>query len=475
MRVLHTHSMSMSSDVSTIRAAEFQNIDSLLYSHHMSQIVTRMAPSPTGKFHVGGVRTALYNYLFARQNDGKFILRSEDTDKERSKPEYEENMKETLAWLGLDYDEFYRQSDRLSIYQEQLQKLIDSGKAYEAEASKDDPTKPVIRFKNPNVKVRFRDIILGDIEFDTTELGDFVIARNKENPIYHFTVVVDDGLMGVTHVIRGQEHINNTPRQILILEALGFARPQYAHIPLIMSPRGGKLSKRDPEVIPALEYRDLGILPESLINFLAFIGWNPGDEREVMTKEELVKEFRLERVQKSGGVFNIEKLYWINKKYLQRLSEEKFISYIEPVMVEYRKKQKEFNEEMFRKILPLIRERVEAYRDLQEMIENGDFDYFFERPAIDREKLVWKKADVEETERHLHYLQELLAGYDGAFTADKLKELIWPYAEEQGRGNVLWPLRYALSGKEKSPDPFTLLEILGKEESLARVEEALKR
>ncbi len=434
-------------------------------------VVTRMAPSPTGKFHVGGVRTALYNYLFARQHGGKFILRSEDTDRERSKPEYEENMKETLAWLGLDYDEFYRQSERTDIYREQLQKLIESGKAYEAEPSKDDPTKPVIRFRNPNAKVRFHDLILGDIEFDTTELGDFVIARNEENPIYHFTVVVDDGLMGVTHVIRGQEHVNNTPRQILLLEALGFERPVYAHIPLIMSPRGGKLSKRDPEVIPALEYRDLGILPEALINFLAFIGWNPGDDRELMTLDELIREFRLERVQKSGGVFNIEKLYWINRQYLKRLSDGEFIDYLKPAMEEYRAKPF-FREEVFQKILPLLRERIESYRDLWQMIEDGELDYFFIQPELNPEKIVWRKSTPEGALRHLEKLGEMLKAYEDSFERDTLKDYLWPYADAEGRGDVLWPLRYALSGKEKSPDPFTLLEILGKEESLSRIKRA---
>ena len=288
-----------------------------------------MAPSPTGKFHIGSVRTTLFNYLFARHHNGKFIIRSEDTDIERSKPEYEKNMLDSLSWLGLEYDEFYRQSERTDIYKKHIHQLIDSGRAYEAEASNDNPDMKVIRFKNPNMMVSFSDLVLGDIEFNTTELGDFVIARNIETPIYHLTVVVDDGLMNVTHVIRGQEHINNTPRQILILEALGFARPEYAHIPLIMSPRGGKLSKRDPEVVPTLDYSNQGILPEALINFMAYIGWNPGDEKEIMSKQDLINEFDLQKVQKGGGVFNIEKLHWINKQYLGKLSNTEFELYIE--------------------------------------------------------------------------------------------------------------------------------------------------
>jgi glutamyl-tRNA synthetase/nondiscriminating glutamyl-tRNA synthetase len=201
-------------------------------------VTTRMAPSPTGKFHIGSARTALFSYLYARHFGGKFILRIEDTDKERSKKEYEDNIIESFKWLGLHYDEFYRQSERTKIYKEQLQKLLDSGAAY---VSKETPTEPggreeVIRFKNPNKKITFTDVILGDIEIDSTDLGDFVIAKDMENPLYHLTVVIDDGLMGVTHVIRAQEHIANTPRQILILEALGFQRPVYAHIPIVLAP-----------------------------------------------------------------------------------------------------------------------------------------------------------------------------------------------------------------------------------------------
>ena len=178
-------------------------------------VITRMAPSPTGKFHIGGVRTALFNYLYAKKHKGTFIIRSEDTDKERSRPEYEQNMLDVFSWLNISFDEFYRQSDRTEIYQEHIAKLIASGNAYEAEASKDDPDKKVIRFKNPNTTIAFNDEILGEISFDTTELGDFVIARNIDTPIYHLTVVVDDALMSISHVIRGQEHINNTARPII--------------------------------------------------------------------------------------------------------------------------------------------------------------------------------------------------------------------------------------------------------------------
>lgn len=431
-------------------------------------VVTRMAPSPTGKFHIGSVRTTLFNYLFARAHNGKFIIRSEDTDKERSKPEYEKNMLDSLSWLGMEHDEFYRQSERTEIYKEHIAKLIETGHAYEAEESKDNADMKVIRFKNPNQKIKFTDVILGDIEFDTTELGDFVIARNIETPIYHLTVVVDDGLMNVSHVIRGQEHINNTPRQILILEALGFQRPHYAHIPLIMSPRGGKLSKRDPEVVPTLDYSNQGILPEALINFMAFIGWNPGDERELMNMSELIKEFDLSKVQKSGGVFNLDKLHWINKQYLNKLSDAEFGEYISSLFKGLRSTEV-YDQSIMNAIIPIIRERTSYLGDVQSMIGEGGLDYYFAHPEIDTKKIIWKKGTLKETVTHLEKVLGLISAYSGNWNKEGLKAIIFPYAERMGKGDVLWPLRFSLSGKEKSPDPFTLLEILGKKTSLTRI------
>lgn len=437
-----------------------------------TKVVTRMAPSPTGKFHVGGVRTALFNYLFARQHGGTFIIRSEDTDKERSRSEYEQDMLEVFKWLDIEYDAFYRQSERTEIYQQHIAQLIEQGHAYEAETSTENPDKKVIRFKNPNTRITFTDIILGEISFDTTELEDFVIARNVDTPLYHLTVVVDDGLMGVTHIIRGQEHVNNTARQILILEALGFARPEYAHLPLIMSPRGGKLSKRDPEVIPAIEYRDHGIVKDALINFLAYIGWNPGDDTEVMNLSELIEKFDLTKVQKGGGVFNIEKLYWLNKQYLQRMSSEEFLSYLEPKMNDL-KSVDGFTMSMFEKILPLIRERVETFHDVDEMLREGDIAYYFTKPQYDTGELVWKENSLEDARKHLAHVHALLESYTGPWTIEALKDEVFPYADTEGRGDVLWPLRFSLSGKKKSPDPFTLLSVLGKEESLQRIKAAL--
>lgn len=283
----------------------------------MSQkIITRFPPSPTGYLHIGGARTALFNYLFTKKNDGIMYLRFEDTDKERSKKEYEDDIFEGLNWLGLTYTlpDIARQSERTEVYKRYFQTLLDKGLAYEAEESKDNPGKKVVRFKNPNKKITFTDLIRKEVTFDTTELGDFVIAKNVDEPLYHLAVVVDDYEMGVTHIIRGEDHISNTPRQILILEALGFERPTYAHIPLILAPDRTKLSKRH-GAVSVNEYRKQGIMPQALVNYLALLGWNPGTDQEIFTLDELVKVFDLSRVHKGGAIFDEKKLAWVNRKH----------------------------------------------------------------------------------------------------------------------------------------------------------------
>lgn len=437
----------------------------------MSKIVTRIAPSPTGKFHIGGLRTALYNYFYARQNSGVFIVRSEDTDKERSRKEYEDNMLEALSWLGVEHDAFYRQSDRTEIYIEHIEKLIANNHAYEGEDSSDGTGK-VIRFKNPNIDVTFHDLVLGDITFNTEELGDFVIARTKDSPLYHLTVVVDDGLSGVTHVIRGQDHISNTARQILILEAMGFSRPLYAHIPLILSEGGGKMSKRDPNVYPVTEYREMGILPDALINFMSMIGWNPGDEREIFSKEELVEVFSLERVQKKGSVYNIEKLYWINKEHLKKLSNLELDEYFKKFL------PKEINDTLYLKLRTLLTERISYGKEIVDMYEVGEFSYYLETPTIeDTSKIIWKQGTADDAKRHLSWLLETFENAsDSDFeTEEKVKNLVWEYAEKEGKGDVLWPLRYTLTGQEKSPNPFFIAFVVGKEEVTKRIKNILKK
>ncbi|MFQ5662055.1 MAG: glutamate--tRNA ligase, partial [Candidatus Paceibacteria bacterium] len=243
------------------------------------KVITRIAPSPTGELHIGTARSALFNYLYAKQNGGEFIVRIEDTDKERSKKEFEKDILEGFEWLGLGSDEVFKQSERTSIYKKYIKQLLDDGVAYiSKEKSKQEEGKEieVVRLKNPGKKVEFIDLIRGEIEFDTTELGDFVIARNQDEPLYHLAVVVDDHEMGITHIIRGEDHISNTPRQILIQEALGFERSKYAHIPLILAPDRSKLSKRGDNATSISEYKEKGYISSALVNYMALLGWNPG-------------------------------------------------------------------------------------------------------------------------------------------------------------------------------------------------------
>jgi glutamyl-tRNA synthetase len=435
-----------------------------------NKVVTRIAPSPTGVMHIGTARTALFNYLFAKQNGGKFILRIEDTDRERSKPEFEKNIVEGLKILGLNFDAFYKQSERELVYQKYLNKLISEDKAYISKEESGDRTE-VIRFRNPNKKVTFVDLIRGEITFDTTELGDFVIAKSVTEPLYHLAVVVDDFEMKITHVIRGEDGISNTPRQILIQEALGAPIPQYAHLPLILGEDKSKLSKRH-GATSLSEFRDQGYLKDAILNHLAMLGWNPGTEQEIFSLDELVEIFSLDKVQKGGAVFNQEKLQWYNHQYLQKLSDQDFI--------EIFKKQTQRNEVDSNKVLklkPVVLERINLTSEIEKMNREGEYDYYFDDPTdYDFEKLIWKKSDKENTVKHLEKVVEIISAntIDG-LSPDEIKSFIWPYADENGRGDVLWPIRYALSGVDRSPDPFTLLSIVGQESSINRIKYAISK
>lgn len=437
-----------------------------------NKVVTRFAPSPTGLLHVGNYRTALFSYLFALQNEGKFILRIEDTDRARYKKEFEDNIIESLEWLGFKNDEFYRQSDRAEIHKSYIEKMIKSGHAY---ISKETPKEKgdrdeVIRFRNPNKKVKFNDLIRGDIEFDTTDLGDFIIAKSLTEPVFHLVVVVDDFEMGITHVLRGDDHISNTPRHILIQEAISAPTPIYAHLPLVLDVDRSKLSKRK-GALAITEYRDQGFLPETIINFMALLGWNPGTDQEIMSMAELVEKFDLSKVQKSGAIFNTEKLLWMNKEYLKKMPAAKLEKEISDVLdTKYI-----YPKELLSKISPIILERISTIGELKNYVEAGEFDYFFEAPEPVKEILIWKKdTDFTIPKNNLQKVSEFLNNLsDSDFIEISLKEKLMPLAETSGKGSVLWPLRVALSGKEKSPDPFTLLYILGKEESLKRIQKAI--
>ena len=288
------------------------------------KVVTRFAPSPTGFPHLGNFRTAIFAYLFAKKHKGSFVFRIEDTDKERSKKEYEENIIEGLNWLGLSYDKFYRQSENVNRHKFYLEKMIKEGNAYVSKEEAKDGSgviKELIRFKNPNINVTFKDEIKGEVTMNTEDLGDFIIAKNLNEPLFHLAVVVDDFEEGITHVIRGEDHVSNTSRQILIQRAIGAETPIYAHLPLVLGPDKLKLSKRR-GALAVTEYKKLGFLPEAVLNGATFIGWNPGTEKEIFSRDELIVSFDLTRVQKSPAVFNQEKLEWFNKEHMKMLSQE---------------------------------------------------------------------------------------------------------------------------------------------------------
>lgn len=431
----------------------------------------RIAPSPTGYFHIGTARTALFNYLFAKKMGGTFVLRIEDTDKERGKKEYEEDIYLESEWLGLSYDEKYVQSEHLERHKELLRTLVAEDKAYiSKEPRKDDPDTmvEVVRLRNPGTTITFNDVIRGDISFDTSELKDFVIARSIDDPLYHFAVVADDGDAKITHVIRGEDHISNTPRQILIQEALGFPRPVYAHLPLILAPDRTKMSKRKHQT-SLKDFREKGYLPEAMLNFMALLGWSiPASDREIFSLTELIDAFDIAHIHKGGAVFNEEKLRWFNTEYIRALPEETFVDTALQILKESLDGRVSWNEAMGKSVMPIIKERIAIWNDIRTLSAEGEFDYFFRAPTLDPAKIPDKKSDAGTAKEHLG---EALKRLENASNWDpeSLKASLWEYATEKGRGAVLWPIRYTLSGREKSPDPFVLGTILGKEETLRRL------
>lgn len=429
----------------------------------------RMAPSPTGSLHIGTARATLFNFIFARSTGGTFILRIEDTDRERSTPEFEKNIIDGLHWLGIEWDEFYRQSERTLIYTKALLRLIAEDKAYVSkEPAKDDPTKIVelVRLRNPGLPVEFEDMLRGKITTDPTELGDFVIGRAVDDPLYHLAVVVDDFEMGITHIIRSDDHISNTPRQILIAEALGYPRPKYIHQPLVLAPDRSKLSKRHGATAVA-DYKAMGFIPEAIVNYLSLLGWNSGTEKEVYSMEELFSAFTLEKLQKSPAIFDIERLTWFNKEHLKKLSVE-----------EYTKRLSDFmGSTPDPRLIPLLQDRSSTLKEAQELLAGEEFA-FFTNPASLVPSMLTPRGKEEvvasDTKMRLQKIAELLSEVpESAFTSEKVKETVWAFAEKEGRGKVLWPMRVALTSAEKSPDPFTVAGLLGKIETLSRLEKAV--
>lgn len=477
-----------------------------------NQVRVRFAPSPTGYLHVGGLRTALYNYLFAKHHGGKFILRIEDTDQSRKVEGAVENLIETLKWSGIEYDEGpdrdggcgpYVQSQRLEIYRKYAQELIAKDKAYycfctserlqevrqkqlaaklstsydrhcrnislkEAERRIAAGEQHVIRMKIPlESELSFEDIIRGRVTISHTMIDDQVLIKSDGFPTYHLAVVVDDHLMGITHVIRGEEWLSSVPKHILLYQYFGWEVPVLAHLPLLLNPDKSKLSKRQGDVAVE-DYRAKGYLKEAIVNFIAFLGWNPGDEREIFFMEQLVQEFNLERVGKSGAVFNIEKMNWLNQQHIKLKTNEELAQLIKPHIKSVQLAN--LNDNYFFKVIGLLKERLAFPKDFVEMSE-----YFFRNPeSFDEGGL--KKYWEPETHNHLKLFAdrlESLLEYSHTSIETALRQL----AEELQikPTKLIHPTRLALSGRTVGPGLFEMMELLGKEIVVWRLRRAVEK
>ena len=445
-----------------------------------SNIRVRIAPSPTGFLHIGTGQSALYNWLFARKMGGEFFLRIEDTDRERSTKEYEESILGALCWLGLDWGgEVVRQSERTQLYRTALEKLLSEGKAFychhsqeelEAERQRQEFQKQpprhecnhkdlplgkegggIIRLNvgNSTQVVSFEDQIKGHIEFKANLLGDLSIARTVNDPLYNFAAVVDDAEMEISHVIRGEDHISNTPKQILVYEALGKTPPLFAHLPLILAPDRTKLSKRH-GAMAVVDYKK-DYLPEAIVNFLGGLGYT--FSKDILSREEMIAEFDLSKIHKSGAIFDTKKLNWINCQYIKHLSPEEFrtVSGIK---------------EISDSAVPLATERLEKLSDAQE------FSYLWQEPIYEKELLRWKDSSFEDVTKSLGESLVVIEKLK-TITDESLRNELETLSVDIGKGLVFWPLRVALSGKEKSPDPVQLAVVLGKNEVVKRLKKAV--
>jgi len=494
-------------------------------------IRVRIAPSPTGPLHLGTVRTALFNWLFARQHNGSFILRIDDTDQERSSPEWEKDILEGLLWLGLNWDEGpilpehlqenfkdqkslnlqegyignfgpYHQSQRIPIYQKYLKKLVEEKKAYlcfcrpeelekereimiasgqapkysgrcrslseeEVKEKLNRKEKYVIRLKTPEKTIFIDDLIKGKISFNLSLIGDFIIAKDFSSPLYNFASVVDDYEMKISHVIRGDDHLSNTPKQIVIAEALNFPRPKYAHIPLLLNPDRTKLSKRK-QSITLRDYKEKGYLPEALLNFLVLLGWHPEEEEEFLSLEEMIEKFSLKRIQKSPAIFLSKKLDWLNAKHIRNLSLEKLKKFAKPFL---QKEFKEIDDNYLEKVLPLVKDRLKRLDQLPELTK-----FFFKKPVYSKNLLPWQKEPFSQTKNNLKKIKKLLEEIeDKDWQENVLEKELFSLADKVGKGEIFWPLRVALSGEKASPPPIELMLALGKKETIERIKKAIDK
>ncbi len=477
----------------------------------------RFAPSPTGFMHVGNARTALFNYLFARHNNGTFVLRIEDTDVERHSEEAVNVIYEALKWMGINWDEGpdvggpygpYRQSERLPIYREFIEKLKEKGLVYECyctpeeldamrkeqlergepprytgkcrhlteeekERLRAEGRKPVLRFKVPEDEVIvFEDLVKGRIEINTRQLGgDFVIVRSNGMPVYNFVVVIDDALMKITHVIRGEDHISNTPKQILLYRALGFEVPQFAHLPMILGQDRSKLSKRHGST-SVKEFKEKGYLPEAFVNFLALLGWYPKDGKEVLSMEELIERFDIKDVNSAPAVFDTTKLNWLNQVYIRQYPIDKLTDLVVPYLEKTGFDLSAFSRDWLEKVVEVTREYFTVLSDAPVYMETFLKDDFQVQPEA-------KEFILEDPKRLevIRAFKEKLSGFDGELSQEAFKKLVKEVGKEVGvKGkNLFMPIRIGLTGKMSGPELPILAELLGKERVLKRLENSLKQ
>jgi nondiscriminating glutamyl-tRNA synthetase len=453
-----------------------------------SSVRVRIAPSPTGFAHLGTASTALYNVLFARGKGGTFVLRIDDTDVERNRPEYEQVIYEGLHWLGLDWDEGpdkggpvgpYRQSERLDLYKDHAARLIAEGKAYrcyctteeldaerkQAQAEKrpykysrrclNNPpagrNEFTVRFKVPGVEVKFVDMIRGEMVFDSGLIGDFIIVKSDTYPTYNYASPVDDATMKITHVIRGEEHLSNTPYQLMVIDALGYARPEaYAHMPLILANDGSKMSKRKHPELNLMLYRDQGYLPEALLNYLVLLGWNPGTSQEIFSVDELVRVFSFDRVQHGGARFDWEKLNWINGEYIRALDDDELARRLRPFLPQV-------DEETIRRATPALKTRITKLSDAV-----GLLDYLWTAPPL-------PDLDQDAIARLRTALEALK---DVRWDPESIHAALMRVVEKSGLGpnKTFMPIRQAVTGKKISPPIDYTLALLPKEVALSRLE-----
>jgi glutamyl-tRNA synthetase len=464
------------------------------------KIRVRFAPSPTGHLHLGGARTALFNWLYARHHKGAFILRIEDTDRTRSTEEYIDTIIEGMKWLGLDWDEGpYRQVDRFDIYRNYARQLLKEGKAYYCYCSSEELEKrrqealvqgkspkydgrcrnlkepvmdriPAIRFMMPQEgETLVNDLIRGEVIFDNAQLDDLIILRSDGTPTYNFVVVVDDVDMGITHVIRGDDHLNNTPKQIHIYKALGYRIPAFAHLPMILGPDKTRLSKRH-GATSVTSYKEMGYLSDAFVNYLVRLGWAHGDQ-EIFTGEELIEYFSLEDVGKSAAVFNPEKLLWLNSQYIKNSPSEKLVELVMPFLIKEKviHEGQALDKEWLSKAIATLKERSRTLVELAHSLR------FYIAEDIEYNEKAKSKFLNEKSLPYLIDVREAFTRLDN-FIAPEIEKVLVTLVEKHNTklGNLAQPVRVAITGKAESPGIFEVLEIVGKEKTLRRLDKAIE-